>query len=251
MRPLWAIAKREVTSFFLSPLAYVVLTAWLIYQGASFWLLATWSAMQPMATGGAGDNPLSHFYGGTTLFYIPLLVFVPLLTMRLLAEEHRQGTIEPLLTAPVNEVQLVLGKYLAAMIFWVALWAPTFIYVIITAQYGTVDWGIVGATFLGLFTVGMYYMAIGLVTSALAKNQMSAAILAFAVLAALFVLGMMQFLSQDDASRSVYEYLSVWQHMSKFSTGLVDSRYLVFELTVAALGVLLAIRVVESRRYES
>jgi ABC-2 type transport system permease protein len=250
MRPLWAIAKREVTSFFLSPLAYVVLTAWLLYQGASFWIMATWSAMSA-GTGGSHDSPLQHFYGGTTLFYIPLLVFVPLLTMRLLAEEHRQGTIEPLLTAPVNEVHLVLGKYLAAMIFWLALWAPTFIYVIITAQYGSVDWGVIGATFLGLFTVGAYYMSIGLVTSALAKNQMSAAVLAFSVLSALFVSGLMQFLSQDDASRGIWEFLSVWQHMSSFSTGLVDSRYLVFEVSVAALGVLLAIRVVETRRYES
>lgn len=245
MRQFWAIMKREIVSFFSSPLAYVVMTAWLFYQGASFTIVVYW-----VAQGGSETSPLRYFFGGTTFFYIPLLVFVPLLTMRLIAEEHRQGTMEALLTAPVTEVHLVLGKYAAAMVFWAALWAPTIIYVIITAQYGSVDWGTIGASFLGLMTVGAYYMAIGLVASAFARNQLTAAVIAFGVLAVLFVTGFGEYVA-DDESRAFFQYLSVWQHMSAFSTGLVDSRFLTFELTAAVLGVLLAIRIVETRRYES
>lgn len=251
MRPVWTIAKREIFSFFASPLAYVVLTAWLVYQGGSYCLLAFWSAMQPIGSGATGDNPLSHFYGGTTLFYIPLLVFVPLLTMRLVAEEQRQGTIEPLLTAPVNELQVVLGKYLAAMVFWLALWFPTLMYVWLTSRFGDVDLWVVGSTFLGLLGVGAYYMSLGLALSAIAKNQLTAAVLTFAALSALFVAGLGQFLFTSDGSQEVFEYLSVWEHMRAFSSGIVDSRYLTFELTTAAFGVFIAVRILEARRYET
>ena len=251
MRAVWTIAKREIFSFFASPLAYIVLTAWLVYQGASYYLLCYWAAEQPIGSGAAGDNPLSHFYGGTTLFYIAPLVFVPLLTMRLLAEEQRQGTLEPLLTAPVNEVQLVLGKYLAAMVFWGALWLPTTIYVYITSQYGDVDLWMVASTFLGLTTVGAYYMSVGLAVSAAAKNQLSAAVMTFAALGGLFMLGLFQFLMTGDSDQDVFEYLSVWEHMRAFSSGIVDSRYLTFELSTAAFGVFIAVRILQARRYES
>lgn len=251
MRPIWTIAKREMLAFYASPLAYVVLTAWVLYQGMSFWLLASWFAMQPPGSGATGDNPLSHFYGGTTLFHISLLIFVPLLTMRLVAEEHRQGTIEPLLTAPVNETQVVLGKYLAAMIFWESLWLPTLMYVWLTSRFGDLDYWVIASTFLGLFTIGTYYMSLGLAISTMAKNQLTAAVLTFALLAALFVTGLGQFIFTGDENTQVFEYLSVWEHMHTFASGIVDSRYLTFELTTAAFGVFLAIRILEARRYEA
>ena len=126
MSSVLTIARREIFSFVVSPIAYVVLTAWLLFFGMVFFLLAMFFASQPM--GGSGGL-LAAFFGGTTLFYLPLFVFPPLLTMRLLAEERSAGTLEALMTAPVTEWSIVLGKYLAALVYWVALWAPTLVHV--------------------------------------------------------------------------------------------------------------------------
>jgi ABC-2 type transport system permease protein len=246
MNGIWTIAKREVFSFFVSPIAYVVLTVWLLFFGIVFCLLAFAFAHQPTGQ----TNLLTAFFGGTTLFYVPLLVFAPLLTMRLLAEERSSGTIEPLLTAPVSEVSVVLGKYLAAMVFWTALWAPTLSYVWLVARTGehVVDWGAIGATYLGLFGVGMFYMAVGLFMSAVARNQIIAALLTFLALGSLFVVGILGFLNVSDDLRGVFEYLGLWTQMASFAKGIVDTRYLVFDVSVAALALFLSVQVIASNR---
>ena len=144
MRAIWTIAKREVFSFFVSPVAYVVMTVWLLYFGMVFSLLA---AVMSQQAPGTGTNILTAFFGGTTLFYLPLLIFAPVLTMRLLAEERSSGPIAALMTAPISDVSLVLGKYVAALVFWVTLWIPTLMYVWIGSGLGedVVDMGAIGA----------------------------------------------------------------------------------------------------------
>ncbi len=251
MRPIWTIAKREIVSFFVSPLAYVVLTTWIFIQGLTFWFMSSWYAQQDLGSGSSGANPLSHFFGGTTLFYFPIMVYTPLLTMRLLAEEHRQGTIEPLLTAPVSDTAVVLGKYIAAMVFWIALWVPTLMYVWLTSRYGDLDMWKIASTYVGILGLGAYYMALGLLMSALSRNQITAAVLTFVTIIGIFMLGLLSFISPDDSWRGVFEYVSLWSHMSAFGSGIVDSRYLTYELSLAALGVFLSIRAMEARRYES
>lgn len=251
MKPVWTIAKREISSFFVSPLAYVVLTTWLLFQGAVFWVMSFWYSQQDFGSGSSGANPLSHYFGGTTLFYIPIMVYTPLLTMRLLAEEHRQGTIEPLLTAPVSDAAVVLGKYLASLVFWCALWAPTLMYVWLTSRYGDLDLWKIAATYVGIFGLGAYYMALGLLMSALTRSQITAAVLTFVALGAFFILGLFSFLVTDDTWRGVFDYMSLWTHMSTFASGIVDSRYLTYELSLAALGVFLSVRALEARRYEA
>ena len=250
MSAMLTIAKREIFSFFMSPLAFVVLTAWLLWQGAIFFLFCFFVAGSPPGTGSDSD-PLHMLFGNTTLFFIPLLVFVPVLTMRLLAEETRQGTLETLLTAPVTSVSVVLGKYIAALVFWCSLWVPTLMYVWLTSRFGDVDWGRLGATYLGVFGVGAYYMSIGLLMSSIARSQIVAAVLTFMSLGGLFVLGVFQFMPLDDATLEMVRYVSVWQHMQGFSSGIVDTRYLAYDFTLAALGVFLAIQVLEIRRTEA
>lgn len=246
MNATWTIAKREVFAFFVSPIAYVVLTVWLLYFGIVFSVLAFAFAQQPTGQ----TNLLTAFFGGTTLFYLPLLIFAPLLTMRLLAEERSSGTIEPLLTAPVGEVSVVLGKYLAAMVFWVTLWAPTLSYVWLVARTGehVVDWGAIGATYLGLFGVGLFYMAVGLFMSAVARNQIIAALLTFLALGGLFVIGILGFLNVSDEMRGFFEYLGLWTQMSSFAKGIVDTRYLVFDVSVAALSLVMSVQALSSNR---
>ena len=184
MRAAYSIAKREVFSYFVSPIAYVVNVVWLLWCGLQYYLMAGFFAGSMNAS--ASGSPLTAFFGGSVLFFIPLLVFAPVLTMRLLAEERHTGTLEPLLTAPVTRLDVVLGKYAAAMVFWCVLWIPTVLYVWLTSQFGTVDMGAVLASYIGVFGIGLYYMAIGLAMSALAKNQIVAALLTFMVLAGLF-----------------------------------------------------------------
>lgn len=250
MRAAWVIAKREVSSFFVSPLAYVVLTVWVLLMGFQFWLLCEFRAQQPIGTGGIEDSPLKTFFGGTTLFWLSVIVFVPLLTMRLVAEESRNGTIEPLLTAPVNEASVVIGKYLAAITFWIAMFVPTLMYVWLTSRYGDVDLGTIGATYFGVLMLGMSWMALGLLASVVAKNQIVAAMLAFVAVGGHFMLGLGAFVFSEDGPRQVFEYLSVWSHLDAYAGGIVDTRYVAFDLTVTLLALFLAVRVLESRRYE-
>ena len=253
MNAIWTIAAREIQSFFVSPIAYVVLTVWLFFQGLSLYIIATWFADYQYDLGSVGSvtfTPLTLFFGEGALFHIVLLVVVPLMTMRLISEEFRAGTFETLLTAPVTEVHVVLGKYLAAIAFWVTLWVPSLLYVWIMSQHGSVDWGVVGASYLGVFGLGLYFMALGLLMSCVARNQLVAGALTFMATGSLFLLGLMgrggSFSSQT--TQEVLNYVSMWTHMETFARGIVDSRYLTFDVTVAALAVLLAIRVLQSRR---
>ena len=246
MRPAWTIAKREIVAFFVSPMAYVVLLVWLLWCGASFYLLSVHYASNPSQS--PTDTLLTMFFGGTTLFYMPFLVFVPVLTMRLLAEEQRSGTIELLLTAPVTDASVIFGKYIAALAFWLFLWVPTLMYVWLTSRYGDVDLGTVAATYLGIFGIGLYYMAIGLLMSAIAKHQIVAAILTFLVLGMLFLLGLGEFVFTDEETRRVFSYFSLWGHMAAFSKGIVDTRYVVYDVSVAITALFLAVGAVWERR---
>ena len=245
MRGVWTVAKREIAAFFLSPAAYVVLTAWLLWCGASYWLLAKFYSSQ-MVSGGI-DSPLTAFFGNTVLFFMPLLVFAPLLTMRLVAEERRSGTLESVLTTPISEASYVAGKYLAAMVFWVALWVPTILYVWITSQYGNVDLGAVATSYFGVFMVGVYYIALGLLASVLAPTPIVAAAAAFFALGTFFVVGIGAFVLEGKA-KEICDYLSVWGHMSAFSKGIVDSRFLVLDLSIAVFALVASVFVLRMQR---
>ena len=248
MRAGWAICKRELRSFFVSPVAYALLVSWLLCCGGNYGFVASIFSSQPSA--GGSDNPLTMFFGGTLLFFLPLLVFIPIMTMRLLAQERSEGTLEALLTTAVSERAVVLGKYAAAMIFWAALWAPTLIYVWITSRFGDVDLGVVAASYLGVLAVGAFYVAIGVLMSAVAPNQVVAATLTFLVLVLLFGLGIYQF-NSFDLTRDVLSYISIWSHMQDFAKGVVDTRALLFDASAAGLMIFLAIRALEWRRLTS
>lgn len=249
MTVVWTIAKREVFSFFVSPVAYAVLTVWLLMNGVSLYIFAELFATQQYSMGGVTQTPLTLFFGQNIFFYLAVLIVVPLLTMRTLAEENRAGTIEALLTAPVTEIQVVLGKYLALLFDWVVLWLPTVLYVVIVGGYGDVDWGVVGASYVGVFAIGVYYTAIGLLMSAVARSQIVAAVLTFLMLAMFFLLGIGGQFVFEGPSADVFGYFSIWGHMEAFSKGMVDSRPLVFASTLAFLALFTTVRLMQSRRY--
>jgi len=246
LKSTWLIMKRELGSFFVSPLAYVVLTSWLVWNGVVFWILTEFYARNAVASG--ASTPLSGFFGGSALFFIPLLVFVPILTMRLIAAEKQSGTIEILMTAPVSEESVIIGKYAAALVMWCVLWLPTVIYAWIMSQYGSVDWGAVASSYFGIFCLGAYFMAVGLLMSVLAPTQITAAVLSFVALGVLFAMGIGEFVL-DGTAREVCAYVSMWGHMQSFSKGVVDTRYLVFDLSVATLAIGLSVGVLKARSH--
>ena len=118
------------------------------------------------------------------------------------------------------------------------------------AGEGAVDMGAIGATYLGLFCIGAFYMAVGLFMSAVARNQIVAALLTFMVLGGLFVLGLFSFITLDDGQRAVFEYLGLWTQMQAFAKGIVDTRYLVYDLSLAAFALFLSVRVLQANRWQ-
>jgi ABC-2 type transport system permease protein len=239
------IARREMTSFFGSPMAYVVLTVWLVVAGLSFEFVVEHFAQY--ASAGASDTPLRGWFQ-MPLIYIAFLVFAPILTMRLLAEERQSGRLEGLVTAPVTTTEIVMGKYLAAMSFWIALWLPTTFYVIILSRYGDVDLGAVGSAYVGVLLLGLGYMAVGLLASAVAGSQVVAAVLATLFLSGSFVLGLGEYFFSETLSEAL-AYVNVYGHMEQAAAGVLDSRRLVYQVSFAALCLFLTVRVLDYRRY--
>ena len=244
MRKTFALVRRELVAYFSSPLAYVVLTAFLFVNGYVFWLITAYlndprtQAMQP----------LKLLFGGTIFFWLLLLFIVPVITMRLLAEERRTGTLEVLLTSPVSEAQVVIGKFIAAFVFYLFLWVPTVVYVLILASHSAIDPYPVLSGYLGIALLGVLFSAVGLLTSALSKNQIIAAIFAFAVLIVLFSIGLVENLAMAPALKGALGYMNLWNQMDDFSRGLVDTRHLVYQLSLAGLFLYLATKALQASK---
>ncbi|QQR76037.1 MAG: ABC transporter permease [Holophagales bacterium] len=245
MKGLLATFFRELRAYFFSPLAYVVLTFFLLVNGYVFWFILSY-LNDPRSRAGA---PLELFFGQTIFFWLVLLFVTPILTMRLIGEERKTGTIEMLMTAPVTETQVVLGKYFAALGYYLFLWLPTLGYVAVVAHYGSVDPGPVAAGYLGVAGIGALFLAAGLFASSLAKNQIVAAIVAFAMLVFFFTFGLLENLVAGETARKVFGYLNLWQHMDELSRGIVDTRRLVYYLSVTAFFLFLTSRALEAKKW--
>lgn len=246
MRGFVAVFKRELFSLFVTPLAWVLITTFLVVQGIHFFLLANQYATD-VALGEGG--PVQAFFGKTILFYLPMIFVCPLLTMRLFAEERRSGTIEALLTAPVGTVGVTLSKYAAALTTYALMWAPTALYIVLVSKTGEVDWRVVGASYLGVMGVGAGFLAVGTMTSAFTPSQLTAAVLSAMALILLFMVGLGEFVLDTGVVHDVCAYVSVWSQMNDFSQGIVDLRRLVFDGTLVVLPLFVTVRLVDSWRW--
>ncbi len=245
MRKILAIVRRELIAYFSSPLAYMVLTAFLLMQGYIFYLIVSF-LNQP---GTQAMTPLRLFFGGTIFFWLFLLFVVPVITMRLIAEERRSGTIETLLTAPVTEGQVIIGKFLAALGFYVVLWLPTVVYVLILKSHSAIDLGPVAAGYLGVLLLGVLFLGVGTFASTLTNNQLIAATLAFAATVALFSVGLLeQLVVSSSFFKSAFGYMNLWTQMDDFARGIVDTRHVVYQLSVGILFLYLAARSLELKK---
>ena len=235
MRNALAVARREINAAFLSLLAWIVLTIFLIFSGFFFWLFASRTH----------EASLEGTVGIISFFF---LVATPLLTMRLLSEEYRSGTIETLMTAPVTEFQVILGKFIGALAFYGFMLAPTLAYAVILSVLGKPDFGVIFSSYLGLVAMGCEFIALGLFCSTLTHNQIVAAVLALVALLVLWVIGAVgDYLPA--ALRTSVEYLGTMQHLRAFSTGRIAFRDLFYFFSMTGFWLFLSVRVLESKRW--
>lgn len=226
MRKLLAIIEREWRAYFLSPLAYVILAAFLLVNGYIFYIIVNY-----LNSPGAAKGQALPFLFTNTFFWFFTLFVVPIISMRLFAEERKAGTLEMLLTSPVSEATVVLGKFLGALLFYVSLWLPTLVYVAILRAQTPIDLGPVAASYLAILMLGGFFLSVGTFASTLTKNQIIAAILSFAMLIVIFSAGLLQNLVTDPTMREQLSYFNLWEHMEEFTKGVVDTRRVVYYLS--------------------
>jgi len=248
MRSFWPIYKRELFAFFVTPLAWVLITVFLVVQGMHFFLLVDHFASQGQAV--SDQTPLQAFFGNTVLLYLVLFLLIPPMTMRLFAEERRSGTIESLMTAPVSAVGVVLAKYAAVLTTYIAMWAPTSLYLVILRQTGDIDWHVAASAFLGVLLVGAGYMSLGMLMSAITKSQFLALVLSALLILVLFILGIGEFVTREGTlMHDICAHVSVWAHMNDFASGVIDSRRLVFYGSLIVLPLFVTVRAVDAWRW--
>jgi gliding motility-associated transport system permease protein len=230
MRQIWTITSRELSSFFDSLTAYILLVAFLGFSGFFTWLFGGDIFL-------IGQTSLRGFFG---IAYWTLFFFIPAITMGLLAEEKRSGTLELLLTKAVTDRQVVFGKFLAAFLLIFIALSFTCIYVITLANIGNLDNGGVISGYFGLLLMSAAYISIGLFASSLTSNQIVAFLLT--LLISLFFHILFDMLAMDSSSflGQIFSYLSLANHYESITRGVVDSKDLVYFISIIGLGLILA-----------
>jgi ABC-2 type transport system permease protein len=236
MRNTFAIARREYQSYVNSPIAYILVTMYVITAGYMFF-------RQLFLVGHQAD--MRPFFE-----LMPLLFafIVPLLTMRLIAEERREGTLELLLTLPLTDVELVLGKFLAAVGLMATLLVLTLAFPITVSFLGPLDWGTTIAGYIGALLMAGTYAAIGVMASAFLRSQIGAALIAFAIGFGLYLIGA-TIPYMPPALQPVAQGLAIGQHFMNISRGVLDTRDLIYYVSVIFACLLIAHTTLESRRW--
>ena len=227
MRQIWIVCKRELNSFFDSLLAYIMIIAFLGFSGFFTWLYGRDVFLVKQAS-------LQSFFG---VAYWTLFFFIPALTMRLIAEEKNSGTLEMLLTKPVSDWQLVTGKYLSALCLIVISLLLTVPYYITIASIGPVDHGAVLTGYLGLILMSAAYISIGVFTSSITNNQIVAFLLA--LLIGIFFHLLFSLLSRNLSGilGNILNYLSLDTHYNSVTRGVIDTRDLIYFVSVIFTGL--------------
>lgn len=241
-----ALAYRELLSLFVTPQAYVVGTLFLLLQGWTFSLLLN-VLNDPLAAPGP---VMQYYFGGSFfIFWLPVIFLCSTLSMRLVAEERRQGTLESLLTAPVSAAQVIVGKYVGVVTFYVLLWLPTSVfYVLLRGAAVKPDIGPVVSGYLGTSLVGATFLAIGLLLSAVSRTQLGASIATFVSCTILLLLGLLVDQVESPTVVTVLEQTSLLSMMQEMAQGIVDTRWYWLHGGVVCLALAAAMRVIDPRR---
>jgi len=254
MRNIWIIFKKELHGYFVSPIAYLLLTMFALIFGYFFWSAVAYFAYVGIESQMQGQ---SYPMNINEMVIRPLLsnaaviglFFIPMITMRLFAEEKKTGTIELLATSPVRDIEIILGKWLAALALYVCLLVFTAINFAFLFKYGNPDWKPLAIGYLGLLLLGGALLAVGTFISTLTRNQIIAAAATFGVCLLLWVL---EWNSYETATwAQVMAYCSVIKHLESFTKGVLDSRDAVYYVSLIFLGLFLTSRSMESLRWRS
>ncbi len=249
MSKFFTLLKREIRSYFYSPIAYVVLVFFLLVSGFDFYIQLSFMNGRPV-----GYTVQEAFFNSVFFWFAFVLIF-PLITMRLFSEEFKLGTIEPLMTAPVRDWQVVLSKFFGALFFYVVLWLPTLLYFFVfqkvTGQPAANSMGAYLGTYLMLLLLGMFYLSVGCLASVLTKNQIVAAIISFCTITLLFFLGLVSFIIQDVSSttRQLLGYFSAIEQMGTLSRGEIDTRPMVLYISMTVVMLTLTHQAFQSRKW--
>ena len=231
------IARRELAGYFFSPMAYVIGSLFLLASGLLFFVFI----FVP-----GNEASLRDLFN--VMAYIMILT-VPLLTMKLISDELRSGTIETLMTAPVTDAEVILGKFLGVMVFYLVLLAGTGVFLVLMIAYGQPDAGVAVMGYIGMILLGAAFISVGIFASTLTPHQLVAAIVAIAILAG-FVLPMKWLVEYGPSPlNDLAGRLSAMRYFEDFSRGIFDSRGLVFFLSATAMFLFLSVKTLESRRW--
>jgi len=254
MNNIWAVCKKEIKTYFTSPIAYVSITVFLVLVGFFFQSLIWWFNMQslqmarnPQALQQLNINQMVY----APLFHnisIILLLMIPLLTMRLLSEEKKAKTDELLYTSPLSVSQIILGKYFASLFVLLVMLTLNGLLSLFTFIFGNPELAPILTGYLGLFLMGAAFMAVGIFFSSLTDNQIVSAVLTFGALLLFWVLNWASF-STSGIWKDVLNYISFFQHFDGMTRGILDTTDIVYYLSFIFLGLFFAHSVIQSRKW--
>ena len=248
-----ALTHKELRSYFVSPIAYVLLLFFTLLFG--WFYVASINLMVQLSTGQFGmggpqvvnlnEFMIRPLFGNTAVI---LLFLLPMLTMRSYAEEKRSGTIELLLTSPLSDFQIIMGKFLGAMALYTLMLALTLVHIGILFWYSDPEWGPVLSGYLGLFLMGGAFISIGLAISSMTQNQIVAGVATFAVLLLLWIVNWIGD-AAGGTTQAVLAYLSILEHFDDFSKGVIDTAHVTYYVSFIALGLFLTAKSMDTARW--
>lgn len=251
MRNIAAIANKELRSYFSSPMAYIVIGFFLLPFGVFFFLYLQSFVEQGlrMAQMGGAMNVNQQVVRYVLQNASVIVLFImPMITMRTYSEEKRSGTIELLLTSPVSDLEIILGKFFGALGLYVAMLAVTLLYMAILFVYGNPEWRPLVAGYLGLLLMGAAFVSIGLLISSTTNNQIVAGVVTFVVFLLLWIIGWFA----DTAGPTIgpiTQYLSITEHFDDFSKGIIDTKHVIYYLSLITFGLFLTAKSVDTERW--
>lgn len=251
MKTFLTLLERELRSAFYSPIAYVVLFFFMVAFGASYYPSISFLNQGP------AEVTVVEATFNTVLFWFAFILMFPLITMRTYADEFRMGTFEMVMTAPVKDWQVVLAKFVGAYLFYCVIWALTGVHFAIfeqiTGKSAAMGWGGFFGSYLLLALLGMLYISIGCLASALSTEQIYAAIMCFAAIFIAFVTGLLQFILNvtNPVLRDMITFVSPIAHMGDFSRGLIDSRPIIWYVSMTALVLFITFQVFQRRKWKA
>ena len=249
MQVYLTLVRRELGTYMGALTGYVLIAAGMLLLGLSFVDMLEKLSVEPT------DAPATEQFFVTVYFWLILLLTTPVMTMRAFAQEKFSGTYETLMTCPVKDVEVVLAKFTGAFVFYCVTWLPLFVYLLLVRRYSN-DPGVLNlagllTTYLGILLVGSLYLSLGCFASALTRNQIVAAMVSYALGLGLFLLSLRGMMASPPAgwATGFFQYISMTEHLEDFARGIIDTRALVFYLSLTGLFLFLTVRVVESRRW--